>query len=66
MAASILAVCYPFRHDLSVLTRYWDGPHHMYLAKTLYDVPDDHPFTPPAHPPEVTQMDPAPEGEAPT
>src|SRR5262249_13111471 len=26
--------------------RYWDGPPYLYVAKTLYQVPEDHPFVP--------------------
>ena len=32
-------------NDFSVITRYWDGPNYMEVAKTLYNVPKDHPFT---------------------
>lgn len=32
--------------DASVLTRFWDGPNYMYVAKTLYQIPLDHPFAP--------------------
>jgi Gpi18-like mannosyltransferase len=34
------------RNDLSVIFRYWDGPNYIEVAKTLYKVPVDHPFTP--------------------
>jgi hypothetical protein len=30
--------------DFSAVLRYWDGPNYLEVAKTLYDVPDDHPF----------------------
>lgn len=30
--------------DTSVIFRYWDGPNYLYVAKTLYDIPLDHPF----------------------
>lgn len=46
MALSTLALWAPFTGDASILQRYWDGPHYAYLAKTLYDVPDNHPFLP--------------------
>lgn len=32
--------------DPSVIARYWDGPNYMEVAKTLYNVPVNHPFTP--------------------
>jgi len=32
--------------DASVLFRYWDGPNYLYVARTLYDIPENHPFTP--------------------
>lgn len=32
--------------DPSVITRYWDGPNYIEVAKTLYNVPENHPFTP--------------------
>lgn len=32
--------------DPSVIARYWDGPNYMEVAKTLYNVPKDHSFTP--------------------
>ena len=30
--------------DFSVVYRHWDGPIYMYIAKTLYFIPADHPF----------------------
>lgn len=30
--------------DFSAIIRYWDGPNYIEVAKTLYDVPVDHPF----------------------
>lgn len=30
--------------DKDLLFRYWDGPNYLYVAKTLYDIPDLHPF----------------------
>lgn len=43
--ASCLAVYAPFwAGDASILTRYWDGPNYLYVAKTLYDIPADHPL----------------------
>jgi hypothetical protein len=44
MLFSTLLVWAPFLRDPASLYRYWDGPHYAYLAKTLYDVPSDHPF----------------------
>ena len=44
MLFSTLLVWAPFLRDHDTLYRYWDGPHYAYLAKTLYDVPADHPF----------------------
>src|SRR3972149_8039166 len=46
MLGSTLLTWAPFLAKPDVLYRYWDGPHYTYLAKTLYDVPADHPFTP--------------------
>ena len=46
MMGSILFTWAPFLQTPDVLYRYWDGPHYVYLAKTLYDVPANHPFTP--------------------
>jgi hypothetical protein len=31
-------------NDFSVVLRYWDGPNYLEVAKTLYNVPEDHPF----------------------
>ncbi|WP_035051626.1 hypothetical protein [Andreprevotia chitinilytica] len=31
--------------DWTMLARYWDGPNYLEVAKTLYHVPRDHPFT---------------------
>jgi hypothetical protein len=44
MLLSSVIVYIPFRHDLTLLYRYWDGPLYTYLAKTLYQIPADHPF----------------------
>lgn len=46
MLASTLAVYAPFVGSLDKVCRYWDGPPYMYVAKMLYRVPPDHPFTP--------------------
>ena len=46
MGIAVLVVWAPYIGDMSVLTRYFDGPHYMYIAKTFYDVPDIHPFIP--------------------
>lgn len=32
------------RSDFSAVLRYWDGPNYLEVAKTLYDVPEAHPF----------------------
>lgn len=45
MVGSTLLTWAPFLGEPDVLYRYWDGPHYVYLAKTLYDVPASHPFT---------------------
>ena len=45
MLLSSAAVYLPFRGSMDKVQRYWDGPPYMYIAKTLYDVPEDHPFT---------------------
>jgi hypothetical protein len=44
MLVSTLLTWAPFVSTPQVLYAYWDGPHYAYLAKTLYDVPADHPF----------------------
>jgi hypothetical protein len=46
MEAATLLVYLPHWNEMAVIYRYWDGPHYMYLAKTLYQVPADHPFQP--------------------
>jgi hypothetical protein len=46
MLASTLFTWAPFLTHPDVLYSYWDGPHYAYLARTLYAVPADHPFTP--------------------
>ena len=40
-----LALYFPFRNNISVLTRYWDGPNYMYVAKTLYSIPENNPLS---------------------
>jgi hypothetical protein len=50
MLASSLAVYAPFFGSLDQVCRYWDGPPYLYVAKTLYRVPAEHPFTPYALP----------------
>lgn len=32
--------------DPSLLFRYWDGPNYLYVARTLYQIPENHPFVP--------------------
>jgi hypothetical protein len=46
MLLSSLAVYAPFvlSGDMDQVCRYWDGPPYMYVAKTLYRVPAEHPF----------------------
>ncbi len=45
MLLSTLAVYLPFWfEDISVIVRHWDGPLYLYIAKTFYVVPPDHPF----------------------
>src|SRR6185436_17607287 len=39
-----LAVWIPFAETPDRLVRYWEGPHYVYVAHTLYHVPADHPF----------------------
>ena len=46
MIASTVLTWVPFFPDMNAIYRHWDGPHYVYLAKTLYDVPVDHPFVP--------------------
>jgi len=45
MLLSTLAVYLPFAGSLEKLLRYWDGPLYVFVAKTLYFVPEAHPFT---------------------
>jgi hypothetical protein len=51
MLLSSVAVYVPFLGSMDKVYRYWDGPPYLYVAKTLYDVPEDHPFTPYGLPP---------------
>ena len=45
MLLSTLAVYVPFLwKDISVVVRHYDGPFYMYIAKTFYVIPPDHPF----------------------
>jgi hypothetical protein len=46
MLLSSLLVYVPYLTQLDKIARYWDGPPYMYVAKTLYRVPADHPFVP--------------------
>ena len=46
MLVSSAATYLPYRESTDMLFRYWDGPLYMYVAKTLYAVPADHPFVP--------------------
>lgn len=45
LASSILFYI-PFWNDMSVIFKYWDGPNYAYVAKTLYNIPVNHPFAP--------------------
>lgn len=44
MLALSLTVLLPFRNDMSTVFRFWDGPLYIYVAKTFYNIPIDHPF----------------------
>ena len=46
MLLSSLLVYLPYLGQPDKIARYWDGPPYMYVAKTLYRVPADHPFVP--------------------
>ncbi len=46
MLLSSLLVYVPYLSQFDKIVRYWDGPPYMYVAKTLYRVPADHPFVP--------------------
>ena len=51
-AVSCLAVYVPFwAGDPSIPVRYWDGPNYLYVAKTFYDIPEDHPLQAYGNPP---------------
>lgn len=44
---SSIAFLFPIiTKDSSVVFRYWDGPNYLYVAKTLYNIPANHPFVP--------------------
>jgi len=45
LSALLLYLPFLFK-DATVLTRFWDGPNYIYVAKTLYQIPADHPFVP--------------------
>ncbi|VUD68942.1 hypothetical protein TDB9533_04302 [Thalassocella blandensis] len=36
--------------EMAYVFRYWDGPNYVYLAKTLYVIPQDHPLSPYSEP----------------
>lgn len=36
---------YLLSDSLDIVARYWDGPNYVYLAKTMYSVPQDHPLS---------------------
>ena len=45
MVLSTFLVYVPFLlSDFSLVTRHYDGPFYMYIAKTFYQIPVDHPF----------------------
>lgn len=46
MLLTTLVVCIPHLADLTVVFRHWDGPFYMYIARTMYQIPADHPFPP--------------------
>ena len=46
MLLSTLAVYAPFATSMDKVFRYWDGPQYLFVAKTLYVIPDGHPFEP--------------------
>jgi len=41
---SIFMVWAPFLRDMTVISRYWDGPMYMYVASTLYSTPANSPL----------------------
>lgn len=51
MLLTSVAVYVPYLGSMDKVYRYWDGPPYMYVAKTLYFVPADHPFVPHELPP---------------
>ena len=47
LAVSVSSLAFLFfTGDWQHLVRYWDGPNYLYVAKTLYNIPANHPFTP--------------------
>lgn len=46
MLLSSLALLYPFRDQMDIVYRHWDGPLYMYIAKVWYNIPVQHPFQP--------------------
>src|SRR5262245_22803363 len=45
MTVSTVVVQLPFLlGDYTRVYRHWDGPFYMYIAKTMYIIPPDHPF----------------------
>lgn len=46
MLSSLLIYLPLMGRDSSLIFRYWDGPNYLYVAKTLYNIPIDHPFVP--------------------
>ncbi len=58
---SCLVVYVPFwAGDASIPVRYWDGPNYLYVAKTLYDIPPDHPLLAYENPPAYIYVCPLP------
>ena len=47
--AATLAVYLPFVNNMGIIYRYLDGPLYMYVAKTLYIIPESTPFNLPAY-----------------
>ncbi len=47
MLLANLLVYFPFRNKMDIVYRNYDGPFYMYLAKTLYSIPEDPKFDDP-------------------
>jgi len=46
LSSIILFIPFWITGDFDTVFRQWDGPNYAYVAKTLYDIPVDHPLTP--------------------